>query len=149
MVISPPLTSMTTRGILDLVLLSTIASIGVSSTGCGATTDHTAMLSRLRDAIHAEVTSPAVLERHNQLVEEVVRSGALEGLRMHEVAARIGRGSPCGVRAICSERGFRPTDWVYDVGRQPGHSDLPAGPTLIVGFDSAGIVERTFYVTRR
>lgn len=116
---------------------------------CGAAVDHTATLANLRDAIDAPVTGPEVRERHNQLVEDVVRGAALEGLRQHEVQERIGRGEQCGARPLCADRGFRPTDWIYDVGRDPRDPQLPAGPTLIVGFDSAGIVDGTYFVTRR
>ncbi|AKF07687.1 hypothetical protein [Sandaracinus amylolyticus] len=135
---------MTTK---DLVLLALAA--GALSAGCGAATDHTATLARLRDAIDAPIATPTQLEDHNQLVENVVRSGALDGLRQHEVQERIGRGEECGVRALCSEHGFRPSDWVYDVGRDPNDPQLPAGPTLVVGFDQTGHVDGTYYVTRR
>lgn len=116
---------------------------------CGPAVDHTATLTRLRDAISAPIASPTQMEEHNQLVEGVVESNALDGLRMFEVQERIGRGDQCGSRSLCQERGFRPTDWVYDVGRQASDPQLPAGPTLIVGFDGAGFVTRTFFVTRR
>lgn len=116
---------------------------------CGAAVDHTATLARLRDAIDTPITGPDVREQHNQLVEDVVRGGALEGLRQHEVQERIGRGEQCGPSRLCADHGFRPTDWTYDVGRDPGDPQLPAGPTLIVGFDSAGIVDGTYFVTRR
>lgn len=137
---------MTTRRTFGLWLE---VAVHAGLAGCGAAADHTATLRRLRDAIHAEVTGPMVLEDHNQLVEEVVRSGALEGLRMFELEQRIGRGEQCGVRAICAQRGFRATDWIYEVGRHPDDPELAAGPTLLVGFDSAGVVDRTFYLTRR
>lgn len=116
---------------------------------CGPAVDHTATLTRLRDAITAPIASPTQTEEHNQLVENVVESNALGGLRMFEVQERIGRGDQCGSRSLCRDHDFRPTDWIYDVGRQAADPDLPAGPTLIVGFDSAGIVVRTYYVTRR
>ena len=135
---------MTTK---HLVLLALAAS--ALSAGCGAAADHTATLARLRDAIETPITTPTQMEDHNQLVENVVRSGALDGLRQHEVQERIGRGEECGVRALCSEHGFRPTDWVYDVGRDPNDPQLPSGPTLVVGFDPTGHVDGTYYVTRR
>jgi hypothetical protein len=50
---------------------------------------------------------------------------------------------------MCRDHGFRPSDWTYEVGRQQGDPSLPAGPTLIVGFDHQGHVIRTYYVTRR
>lgn len=117
--------------------------------GCGARADHTATLHNLREALDAEVTDAEVLERHNQLAEDVVNAGALEGMFEREVVAAIGRGQDCGGRTICDEHGFEPNDWVYDVGHAPGDPELPAGPTLLVGFDSTGRVDHTSYLTRR
>jgi hypothetical protein len=117
--------------------------------GCGPPPDHTATLQRLRAAIDEPIASETIAEEHNQLVENVVNAGALDGLRQFEVQERIGRGEECGIRQICSERGFRPSDWFYDVGRDPNDPSVPAGPTLIVGFDRTGIVDRVFFVTRR
>ncbi|MDQ3033946.1 MAG: hypothetical protein M3Y87_16135 [Myxococcota bacterium] len=137
---------MTIRTQLGLAAITiALAVIGA----CGPPADHTATLTRLRDAIGAPIASPTQLEDHNQLVENVVQSGALEGLRQFEVQERLGRGTECGARPICHERGFRPTDWIYDVGRDPNDPQLAAGPTLIVGFDSTGIVDNTYFVTRR
>lgn len=122
---------------------------GALAAGCGAAADHTATLRRLHEAMSAEVASPEVLEDHNRLVEDVVSSGALEGLFQREVTERIGRGQTCGSSELCADHGFRPTDWIYDVGHAPGDPDLPAGPTLVVGFDSSGRVIDTYYRTRR
>lgn len=132
-------------GMLLGIAIACTAPLGA----CGPAVDHTATLTRLRDAIDAPITSPTQLEDHNQLVEDVARSGALDGLRQFEVQERIGRGEQCGVRQLCADHGFRPTDWVYDVGRDPNDPQLPAGPTLVVGFDSAGVVNGTYFVTRR
>ncbi len=125
------------------------ATAGVWVASCGAAADHTATLRRLHEAMSAEVASSEVLEDHNRLVEDVVSSGALEGLFQREVTERIGRGQTCGTSELCAEHGFRPTDWIYDVGHAPGDPDLPAGPTLVVGFDSSGRVIDTYYRTRR
>lgn len=116
---------------------------------CGAAVDHSATLGRLRTAISAEVTDDTVREDHNRLVEDVANSGALEGMFQREVVDAIGRGQECGTSELCADHDFRPTDWTYDVGHAPGDPSLPAGPTLIVGFDSTGRVERTYYRTRR
>lgn len=134
------------RASADKAILITLLALGAGA--CGPAIDHTATWTRLRAAITAPIDSPAQMDEHNQLVRDVVDSNALDGLRMFEVQERIGRGDQCGSRALCHERGFRPTDWVYDVGRQASDPELPAGPTLIVGFDTAGFVVRTHYVTR-
>lgn len=125
-----------------------VALLLTGASACGPAIDHTATWSRLRAAITAPIDSPTQMDEHNQLVRDVVDGNALDGLRMSEVQERIGRGDQCGSRALCHERGFRPTDWVYDVGRQASDPELPAGPTLIVGFDTAGFVVGTYYVTR-
>lgn len=130
-------------------LVMLVLVLGALAPACGAAVDHTATFARLRDAIDAPITGPEVREDHNQLVEDVSQGGALEGLRQHEVQERIGRGEQCGTNRLCADHGFRPTDWIYDVGRDPDDPQLPAGPTLIVGFDSAGIVDGTYFVTRR
>lgn len=138
------------RSLPLLVLAAAIAagaSLGASA-GCGAA-DHTATLRRLSAAMTAEVASPEILEDHNRLVEDVVSSGALEGLFQREVTERIGRGQECGSSELCADHGFRPTDWMYDVGHAPGDPGLPAGPTLVVGFDTSGRVIDTYYRTRR
>lgn len=130
--------------------LTSITSLSPSLVGCGgAPIDRDGTLTRLQGAIEAEVSSATILEDHNQLVEDVSRGRVLEGMFQHELRARIGRGSDCGVSELCRRHGFRPSDWIYDVGRAPGDPALPAGPSLIVGFDSSGRVDATFYVTRR
>lgn len=126
-----------------------LAACGLGAAGCGPAIDREATLGRLRDALGAEVTGVVVLEDHNRLAEDVSRAGLLEGLFQRELVARIGRGQNCGTSALCARHGFRPTDWLYDVGHAPGDPELPAGPTLLVGFDTTGRVDRTFSMTRR
>lgn len=116
---------------------------------CGARQDHTATLASLREAMSTEVSDAEVLERHNRLTEDVVNGAALEGLFQRDVVAAIGRGQDCAGRSVCAEHDFRSSDWVYDVGHAPGDPGLPAGPTLVVGFDATGRVNRTFFLTRR
>lgn len=127
---------------------SSLAMLGIVACG-GVTLDRPATLQRLRTAIDAEVTDYTVLEDHNQLAEDVGRSGVLEGMFQQDVQDALGRGADCGVSDICARRGFRPTDWVYELGHAPGDPSLPAGPTLILGFDGTGRVVQTFYLTRR
>ncbi len=135
-------------GKLVVPVLSSGVVSAVGLAGCGAATVDRSSPDRLRTAIGAEVTDSDVLASHNRIVREVVDGGALEGLRTFEVEERIGRGTQCGIREACLDRGFRSSDWIYDVGHQPGEPDLAAGPLLLVGFDTAGIVERTHYVVR-
>ena len=137
-----------THNLAPILFLAAAIATGASA-GCGAAADHTATLRRLHEAMTAEVASSEILEDHNRLVEDVVSSGALEGLFQREVTERIGRGQDCGSSELCADHGFRPTDWIYDVGHAPGDPDLPAGPTLVVGFDTSGRVIDTYYRTRR
>jgi hypothetical protein len=117
--------------------------------GCPMTMDRPSTLTRLRTAIDEEVAGPTVLEDHNQLVEDIVRSSVFEGMYESEVQEALGRGEDCGVRELCRDHGFRPSDWTYEVGRLEGDPSLPAGPTLVIGFNRQGRVDRTYYVTRR
>ena len=126
-----------------------LALVVVSTTGCPMTMDRPSTLTRLRAAIDEAVEGPTVLEDHNQLVEDIVRSAVFEGMYESQIQESLGRGDDCGVREMCREHGFRESDWTYEVGRQPGDPSLPAGPTLIIGFDRQGHVSRTYYVTRR
>lgn len=135
---------MIVRPLFSLALLPLVIA-----PACGARPNHTATLASLHDAMTAEVSDAEVLEQHNRLTEDVVNGAALEGLFQRDVVAAIGRGQDCGGRSVCVEHDFRSSDWVYDVGHAPGDPGLPAGPTLVVGFDSTGRVDRTFFLTRR
>ena len=136
------------RSILCVTLVLALSGLsGLSA--CGPGVDREGSLTRLRAALDAEVTDAVVLEDHNQLAEDVSRGGVLEGMFQHELSERLGRGQNCGVNELCARHDFRANDWIYEVGHAPGDPDMPAGPTLIVGFDSTGRVDRTFYLTRR
>jgi hypothetical protein len=130
-----------------LALVATVLAFVLP--GCPTTMDRHTTLPRLRTAIEGEVTGTTELEDHNQLVENVVQSGVLEGMFESEVQEALGRGQDCGGREICSAHGFRETDWTYEVGHAPGDPSLPAGPTLVVGFDRTGRVDNTYYQVRR
>jgi len=111
--------------------------------------DRSTTLPRLQRAIGEEVSGTVVLEDHNQLVQNIVESGVLEGMFESEVEQALGRGQDCGTRDVCSAHGFRASDWTYEVGHAPGDPSLPAGPTLVVGFDRTGRVDNTYYQVRR
>ena len=118
-------------------------------TACPPAVDRPGTLRQLRAALDAEVSDATVLENQNQLAEDVSRGGALEGMFQHELGEALGRGTNCGSSELCARHDFRATDWIYELGHAPGDPDLAAGPTLIIGFDSTGRVDRTFYLTRR
>jgi hypothetical protein len=130
-------------------LVSVAAFLGLVLAGCPTTMDRSTTLPRLQRAIGAEVTGAVELEDHNQLVEDVVHSGVLEGMFQSELEEALGRGTECGARELCAQHHFRQTDWTYDVGHAPGDPSLPAGPTLVVGFDRTGRVDNTYYQVRR
>ena len=128
------------------VTLSALASVAL--VGCPPAVDRPGTLTRLRGAIHAEVTDVSVLEQHNQVARDTSDSGALEGMFQRELEEAIGRGTECGASHLCAQHDFRGNDWLYELGHAPGDDQLAAGPTLIIGFDSTGRVFRTFYMTR-
>ena len=132
-----------------LALALLLASAALALSGCPVTMDRSTTMPRLAHAIGGEVTDAVVLEDHNQLVEDIVQSGVMEGMFQSEVEQAIGRGTECGTRDLCREHHFRADDWTYEVGHAPGDPSLPAGPTLVVGFDRTGRVDNTYYSVRR
>jgi hypothetical protein len=125
-----------------------VFAIAFALSGCPPHVDRASTLPRLHTAIGEEVSGATVLDAHNQLVRDVVESGVLEGMFQQEVQDALGRGTECGTRELCAQHGFRATDWTYDVGHAPGDPNLPAGPTLVVGFDRTGRVHDTYYSVR-
>lgn len=129
------------------LLIALTLALGVA--GCGPALSRQEALPRLRASVDREIDGAVALEDTNRLVEDIVQGGVLEGMHESEVREAIGRGDTCGTRDVCSRARFRSTDWVYDVGHAPGNPELPAGPMLVIGFDTTGRVNRTHYVVRR
>lgn len=129
-----------TRPVLCFAVLATVAACG----GGGANSQQ--LIVDLREAMARNVEAEADLERNNEICTQVKDEGALERMMRHDVEAAIGRGEACGTREICSRYEFTDTDWYYDVGRLGG--GVGGGPTLILGFDTAGRVSRHFCLTR-
>lgn len=135
--------AMTIRILLSLSLLALLAP------GCGgASVDRESTFTGLRAAMTRELPpgDADTLEQHNQLVENARDGNVFDGLRRSEVQEKLGRGQECGQRELCTRNGFRPDDWVYEIGQREG---VPWGPTLIVGFDRQGIVDNVYTLTRR
>lgn len=131
------------------VARSLLLFVLASAAGCGGPpVDREGTFRRLREARTAELapSDAEALEDHNRLVESARDANLLDGMRRHEVEAALGRGDECAARPICAQRGFNETDWVYEIGQRDG---VPWGPTLVVGFDRQGIVERVYTLTRR
>jgi hypothetical protein len=131
------------------IVLSSLVLAALALSGCPRTMDRPSTLAHLQRAIGEEVTGGPVLDDHNQLVRDIVESGVLEGMFQQEVQDAIGRGEECGTRDLCHAHGFVPSDWTYEIGHAPGDPSLPAGPTLVIGFDRTGRVNNTYYSLRR
>lgn len=125
-------------------LMTVFAALAALS-ACGPGVDRESTLARLRTAMEEEVVDQDVLAEHNRLVLLVRDAGVLNEMRRAEVQTHLGRGQECGSRELCVRQGFKPTDWVYEVGRRDG---LPWGPTLIIGFDRQGFVDGVYTLTR-
>jgi hypothetical protein len=131
---------MTRLAFLGASLLAILSACG----GGGANRQQ--LVVDLREAMERNVEAEADLARNNEICTQVKDEGALERMMRHEVEEAIGRGEQCGTREICSNYDFTDTDWYYDVGRLGGGTH--GGPTLILGFDTAGRVVRHFCITR-
>ncbi len=105
------------------------------------------LLSTLRSHMEQPVTSEKGLAEQNALVKRVVEEDAFKDMRRHEVAAIIGKGSPCVEHPVCIRQGFDRDDWVYTVGQQPVDGAVML-PLLIVGFDREGHHSRSYYVIK-
>lgn len=132
-----------TRWLIPLALLC------VAIPGCGGpAVDADATFAALREAMTEEIPPDddgTILGRHNEVVVQAREGGIFEGLRRFEVEEKLGRGQECASRALCSDHGFGPTAWVYEIGRREG---VAWGPTIIVGFDRQGIVDNVYTLTR-
>ena len=116
-------------------------------TACGGgSANREQLIVDLREAMERNVEAEADMDLNNQVCEQVKDEGALERMSRVDVEAAIGRGEQCGGDSLCSRYEFEPTDWYYDVGRVGG--GMHGGPTLILGFDTAGRVSRHFCITR-
>ena len=115
----------------------------LAATGCGARVPPEQLLANLRDAMQGDVASAEASAAHSRAVESALDENALNGLRRDEVEQRIGRGEPCSRHPRCAEHDFRDNDWFYEVGHAArGYGS--ALPLLILGFNRAGRVERTW-----
>lgn len=130
------------------VTLFALAVVAALCVGCGgASANREQLIADLREAMERNVEAEADLERNNDLVVQIVEAAALSRMSRLEVEQAIGRGTPCGNgNAACERNELNEEDWYYDVGRISG--GLPGGPTLLLGFDTAGRVLHHYYVTR-
>jgi hypothetical protein len=95
---------------------------------------------RLRAAIEEPVATRDERDAHSRTLLEVADSGALNGLDQEQLRAAIGRGQACRAE-LCSENGFRESDWYYEVG-VAANDEIKQLPVLIIGFDPRGRAAR-------
>jgi hypothetical protein len=100
---------------------------------------------RLRDAMGTSVDSRAERDEQSRLLEEIVATGALDGLNHSELRDALGPGQACRSE-LCDAQGFAASDWFYEIGRA-GSPEVKQVPVLIVGFDARGRVARVFALT--
>ena len=100
-------------------------------------------LPRLKNVLHEPVSSVEQNKQNSDLVVQVSEYKHLHGLTRLELEEQLGKGQDCTAHPLCSERGFFPEDWYYDIGIE-GSSYVRHRPALIVGFSRFGKVERTF-----
>jgi hypothetical protein len=111
--------------------------------GCGASlSDAQAreQRSKLRALLGEPVASREQRDQHSRTMVEVADSGALNGLNQEQLRAAIGRGIACRAE-ICSQNGFRESDWYYEVGVAQSE-EIKQLPVLIIGFDPRGRAAR-------
>ena len=100
-------------------------------------------LPRLKNVLYEPVSSPEQNKQNSDLVVQVSELKHLHGMTRFDLESKVGKGQTCAEHPLCSERGFFPEDWYYEIGTE-GSSYVRHRPALIVGFDRFGKVERTF-----
>jgi hypothetical protein len=100
-------------------------------------------LPRLKNVLQEPVSSVEQNKRNSALVVQVSEYKHLHGLTRLELEEKVGKGKSCADHPLCSERGFDPEDWYYEIGTE-GSSYVRHRPALVVGFSRFGKVERTF-----
>jgi hypothetical protein len=124
------------------VALAWLAALA-GSAGCGATlTDAQAreQRSKLRALLAQPVANREQRDQNSRSLVEIADSGALNGLNQQELRDAIGRGIACRAE-ICSQNGFRESDWYYEVGVAQSE-EIKQLPVLIIGFDPRGHAAR-------
>lgn len=105
-------------------------------------------LPRLKNVLQEPVSSPEQNKSNSDLVVQVSELKHLHGLTRVEVEEKLGKGQDCAGHPLCSDKGFFPGDWFYEIGSE-GSSYVRHRPELIVGFNRFGKVERTFVLEVR
>jgi hypothetical protein len=100
-------------------------------------------LPRLQSVLHEPVSSAEQNKRNSALVVQVSELKHLHGLTRVEVEEKLGKGEDCDNHPLCSDKGFFPGDWYYEIGTT-GSGYVRHRPELIIGFNRFGKVERTF-----
>jgi len=125
-----------------------VLALLAGSGGCGASlTDAQAreQRSKLRALLGEPVATRDQRDQNSRSMAEIADSGALNGLNQQELRDAIGRGIACRAE-ICSQNGFRESDWYYEVGVAES-KEIKQLPVLIIGFDPRGRAARIWTLT--
>lgn len=98
---------------------------------------------KLRDALNRPVATREERDDQSRLLVDAVEHAELERMSLAEVQAALGRGHACQASELCSDKGFSGDDVYYVIG-QAADDKLKQLPTLILGFDPHGRVQRVY-----
>lgn len=129
---------------MKIPLLLTAAGLALAA--CATTVDPQRVASardHLRAAMQTDVATREQRDAQSRLLLREVDDAKLDGLSTHELEATLGHGQVCRASDLCAKEGFGPDDWYYPIG-QIGDEKIKQLPTLIIGFDPKGRVQRVF-----
>jgi len=122
-----------------------VITSGVSA--CASSEADQLAVAQARDKLRAALNRPVHTrdERDDQsrLLVSAVEDAQLERLSLAEVQAALGRGHVCQASELCAAKGFSGDDVYYVIG-QSEDDKIKQLPTLILGFDQHGRVQRVF-----
>lgn len=101
---------------------------------------------KLRAAMHEEVSDRDVRDSHSRLLVAAVDAGAVDGMLREDIRAAFGPGLACASQPVCDDQGFAGEDWYYEIGvmTDPKVKQLPL---LLMSFDPMGRLTRVFTLT--
>jgi hypothetical protein len=134
---------MRTTSIPLALLLSSCVSLVACGGGPSVPPGH--FRQQLRDAMTEPVGDRDQRDAQSRRMAEAIDGAELEGLDRSQIRAAIGRGRACNV-PLCSEHGFSPDDWYYEMG-QATSDDVKQLPVLIIGFDHKDRAVRVWTLT--
>lgn len=131
----------------SLLLLCILSVLPGLAGACASAQAHKLAVAQAREKLRAALNRPVHTrqERDDQsrLLVDAVDNAELERLSLAEVQAVLGRGHACQASQLCSAQGFTGDDVYYVIGSAQDKA-LKQLPTLILGFDPHGRVQRVF-----